>query len=53
MKVDIRKRFREVKWTTEYCLSNAQRKELIQAKIDRAKKEIEARKKASLHDKQC
>jgi len=37
MKVDIRKRFKEVKWTTEHTLSQEQLKQLIRDKMERAR----------------
>jgi hypothetical protein len=43
MKVDILKRFREVKWTTEHTLSTEQYKQLIDQKTERVRKEIEKR----------
>jgi hypothetical protein len=37
MKIDIRKRFKEVKWTTEHTLSQDQLNKLIQDKLERAR----------------
>lgn len=45
MKVDIKKRMREIKWITEHALSADQSKKLISQKLDRARKEAEARKR--------
>jgi len=47
MKVDIRKKFREVKWTTEHTLNSEQRNSLIMKKIERARKEVEVRNRTS------
>lgn len=49
MKVDILKRFREVKWTTEHTLSKDQLKQLIDQKTERVRKEIEKRNLSSTH----
>jgi hypothetical protein len=46
-KVDIKKRFREVKWITEHTLTNEQFKYLIAQKTERARQEIEKRKSFS------
>ena len=37
-KIDLMKRFREVKFTTEHTLSEHQRKMLIQDKLERAER---------------
>ena len=49
MKVDFNKRIREVKFTAEHTLTTEQRNTLIQEKLERARKELESRKKFSLH----
>ena len=49
MKVDIKKKFREVKFTTEHSLSAEQRTALIMQKVERARKEIDRRKTSKLH----
>jgi hypothetical protein len=46
-KVDISKKMRESKWTTEHTLSKEQLKELIDKKTSRARKEIELRIRCS------
>jgi hypothetical protein len=50
MKVDIKKQMREVKWTTEHVLSESQFKTLIDSKVERARKEVEVRKRATKSD---
>ena len=49
MKVDLKKKFRELKWTTEHSLTAEQRKELIMQKVERARKEVEVRKRSTKH----
>jgi hypothetical protein len=49
MKVDVLKRYREVKWTTEHSLSKDQLKQLIDQKTERVRKEIEKRKLSPIH----
>lgn len=52
MKVDIEKKVREVRWTTEYSLTAEQFKQLIMQKVKRAEKEVAVRKglaKTTLH----
>lgn len=44
LKVDIKKKIREVKWTTEHSLTAEQYKLLIMQKVERARKEIAVRK---------
>ena len=48
-KVDISKRMREVKWTTEHTLSKEQVLEIIAKKTARARKEMELRNNCSKH----
>jgi hypothetical protein len=40
LKVDINKKMREVKWTTEHSLTAEQYKKLILQKVERARKEV-------------
>jgi len=49
MKVDIKKKFREVKWTTEHTLNTEQRDSLILQKVERARKEVEVQNRSSKH----
>ena len=44
MKVDIKKKIREVKWTTEHSLTAEQLTKLIMQKVERAQKEVAVRK---------
>jgi len=44
-KLDLEKRMREVKYTTEHTLTPDQREKLIQEKLERAKAMLETRKR--------
>jgi Spy/CpxP family protein refolding chaperone len=44
IKIDLRKRMREVRFVTENVLTPEQRKQLIQDKLDRAQVEFDKRK---------
>jgi hypothetical protein len=44
-KIDLKRRMREVRFTTEYTLSPEQRNQLIQEKLERAKLDSETRKR--------
>ena len=51
MKVDIKKQMREVKWTTEHSLNTEQRNTIILQKVERARKEVEVRNRATKSNK--
>ena len=44
-KLDLKQRMREVRFTTEYTLTPEQREKLIQEKLERARLELETRKR--------
>jgi Spy/CpxP family protein refolding chaperone len=44
-KLDLEKRMREVRYTTEHTLTPEQREKLIQEKIERARSMLETRKR--------
>lgn len=40
-KIDIAKRMREVKWTTEHSMTDADLRKMIANKLDRASRQVE------------
>ena len=44
-KIDLKRRMREVRFTTEHTLTPEQRNKLIQDKLERAKLQFETRKR--------
>jgi hypothetical protein len=47
MKIDLKKRFREVKFTTEHTMTPEQRTALIMEKVNRAKFELERKSRST------